>query len=93
MCFPGLVHVYMSQKTGLGEVMGAKKTMFKTGFRKSNPLPTVSAKCLPRPVGGLCHSRLHTGLEFTKTKVTESFARHQVGTIAKRGHSEVSHRT
>lgn len=48
------------KKTGLGKVMGAKKTIFKTGFWKSNHLPTVGVKFFPRPVGGVCHSCLHT---------------------------------
>lgn len=53
-------HLHVTKKTGLGKVMGAKKTIFKTGFRKSNHLPTVSVTFFPRPVGGLCHSCLHT---------------------------------
>lgn len=50
----------VTKKTGLGKVMGAKKTIFQTRFRKSNHLPTVGVKFFPRPVGGLCHSCLHT---------------------------------
>lgn len=79
MCFPGLVHVYMSQKTGLSKVMGAKKMIFKTGFRKSNHLPTVSVKfSLGQSVDCVPH-------------VSTLVARHQGGTIAKREPSEVSH--
>lgn len=81
------------QNPGLGKVMGAKKTFFKTGFQKSNHLPTFSVKFFLRPVGGLCNSSLHTRLDFRKRKINKSFASHQVGTIAKWEHSEVSHST
>lgn len=72
-----------NQKNGLGKVMGAKKTFFKTGFQKSNHLPTFGVKFSLSPVGGLCNSSLHTSLDFKKRKINKSFGSHQAGTVAK----------
>lgn len=61
----------MSQKTGLGEVMGTKETLFKQDVKPQITFLLSVELRLFLTVSELCSSSLHTRLDFRKTKVKE----------------------